>query len=400
MIKSLARRLYRRLNRPPLPPAAVAVRRADRQGLPGHDPGIDRVIEEGVAWLGRAQDHSRTHDGGVARHYCLLTGWGNSYPETTGYIVPTLLNLARIRGGRGGEEVRQRTRRMLDWLVAIQFREGGFQGGMIGESPVVPVTFNTGQILLGLAAGVEEFGEAYIEPMNRAADWLVATQDPDGCWRRHPSPFAAPGEKAYDTHVAWGLLEADRVRPNARYRESALANIRWALGRQRTNGWFDQCCLVDPACPLTHTIGYALRGVLEGYRASGDSTLLAAARRTADGALTALGPDGFLPGRLDARWRGSVRWACLTGSVQIAHCWLMIYQETGDPRYRDAAFAVNRYVRRTVATEGAPGIRGGVKGSFPVNGGYGTYQYLNWACKFFLDANLLEASVRRRGGGT
>jgi len=78
----------------------------------------------------------------------------------------------------------------------------------------------------------------------------------------------------------------------------------------------------------------------------------------------------------------------------------MIYQETGDPRHRDAAFAVNRYVRRTVATEGAPGIRGGVKGSFPVNGGYGTYQYLNWACKFFLDANLLEASVRRRGGGT
>lgn len=40
--------------------------------------------------------------------------------------------------------------------------------------------------------------------MRRAADWLVETQDADGCWRRHPTPFAEPGEKVYETHVAWG----------------------------------------------------------------------------------------------------------------------------------------------------------------------------------------------------
>ena len=39
-------------------------------------------------------------------------------------------------------------------------------------------------------------------------------------------------------------------------------------------------------------------------------------------------------------------------------------------------------------------IAGGVKGSFPVSGGYGPYEYLNWAAKFFVDANLLEASVK------
>jgi hypothetical protein len=36
---------------------------------------------------------------------------------------------------------------------------------------------------------------------------------------------------------------------------------------------------------------------------------------------------------------------------------------------------------------------GGVKGSFPVSGGYGRFQYLNWACKFSIDANLLELGV-------
>ncbi len=400
MYTRLKRKLNKVRNSLLLPLAAIREAASDRLGLPAHDPGIGRVLEEAVAWLGRAQDHSRSRDGGVSRDFSLIDGWASSYPETTGYIVPTLIAYAEHRNGERGEEARQRARRMLDWLVTIQFPEGGFQGGTIGASPVVPVTFNTGQILLGLAAGVEKFGEPYVEPMNRAADWLVKTQDPDGCWRRHPTPFAAPGEKAYETHVACGLLEADRVRPNARYRESALANIHWALGRQRMNGWFDQCCLTDPTQPLTHTIGYALRGVLEGYRASRGPALLRAAQRTADGALAALRPGGFLPGRLDARWRGSVRWACLTGSVQIAHCWLMIYQETGEPRYLDAACAANQYVRRTIKVEAPPETRGAVKGSFPVHGAYCSYEYPNWACKFVIDSNLLERQIVGEGGSS
>ena len=72
---------------------------------------------------------------------------------------------------------------MLDWLVKIQLGNGGFQGGLIDSEPVVPVTFNTGQILLGLAAGVREFSDQYRLAMCRAADWLVRTQDSDGCWR-------------------------------------------------------------------------------------------------------------------------------------------------------------------------------------------------------------------------
>jgi hypothetical protein len=397
LIKSIGRAALRLIRARQLAAPARAERRKDRRGLPERGPEIDRAISEGIGWLGRAQDSSRTQDGGVARDFSLIRGWNSSYPETTGYIVPTFLAYARASEGSAPHEARARAQRMLDWLVSIQLPGGGFQGGTVDATPVVPVTFNTGQILLGLAAGVTEFGEIYLGPMMRAADWLVETQDPDGCWRRHPTPFAAPGEKAYETHVAWGLLEAARVRPESPYLDAALASIRWALGLQRENGWFGQCCLDTPERPLTHTIGYVLRGVLEGYRSVGDPALLAAARRTADGVLSALRPDGFLPGRLDAGWRGVVPWACLTGSVQIASCWLMLYQDTGEARYRDAAFAANRYVRRAVSVDGPPEVRGAVKGSFPVDGGYGTYQYLNWACKFFVDAQMLEKAVREAG---
>ena len=87
-------------------------------------------------------------------------------------------------------------------------------------------------------------------------------------------------------------------------------------------------------------------------------------------------------------------WACLTGTAQIAICWLLLYQETDDLRYRDAAYAANRYVRRTVTLTGSPAIRGGVKGSFPVYGSYGQYEYLSWACKFLVDSLLLESALR------
>jgi hypothetical protein len=373
------------------PPAAQAERRRDRTGPGPHDPGAGRVIAEGIGWLGRAQDHSLTRDGGVARHFSLETCWSASYPETTGYIIPTMLAYADLQRD---EDSRRRARRMLDWLVSIQLPDGAFQGGMVDERPIVPVTFDTGQILIGLAAGVREFGEDYRESLVRAGDWLVASQDPDGCWRKHAAnSFTLAGEKTYETHVAWGLLEAERVAPGRRYAEAALANVRWALGRQRPNGWFENCCLEDHDRPLTHTIGYALRGVLEAYRFTREAALLQAARRTADGLLTALRSDGWLPGRLDARWSGAVRWCCLTGTSQIAHCWLLLSQETADPRYREAAFAANRYVRRTMDVEGSPETRGAIKGSFPVDGEYGTYQYLNWAVKFCIDTNLCERAI-------
>jgi hypothetical protein len=374
-----------------LPAALKAARKRDRREGLGDDPGIEWAVTEGLAWIGRAQDGSPTADGGVARHRQLPDAWGASYPETTGYIIPTMLEQAALRGD---PTLRARAKRMLDWLVGIQLPGGGFQGGMVDQTPVVPVTFNTGQILLGLAAGVVEFGDEYRPAMRAAADWLATTMDADGCWRRFPTPFAGPGEKTYETHVSWGLLEADRVEPGRGYAAAAMRNVKWALSYQRPNGWFERCCLSVPLQPLTHTIGYVLRGVMEAYRFGRDASLLAAARRTADGLLPALRPDGALPGRLDERWGAATRWSCLTGNVQIAHSLLMLYEDTGSAAYRDAAYGLNRYVRRTLRPTDPPETRGAVKGSFPVDGDYCRFQYPNWATKFAIDSYTLEARIR------
>jgi hypothetical protein len=374
-----------------LPARAKTEARRDRRGLPTLDPGPESVVAACTAWLAHAQDCSASADGGVARDFSLVKGWASSYPETTGYIVPTVLEVARRRND---PVLRERARRMLDWLVAIQFPNGGIQGGKVDAEPRVPVTFNTGQVLIGLAAGVTEFGDVYRESMNRAAAWLRDSLDPDGCWRKHPTPFARPGEKAYETHVSWGLFEAALLEPDRGYGEAGLRQVHWALTKQRPNGWFDSCCLDQPAMPLTHTLGYVLRGILEAWRLDASTEILRRAQRLADALVAVQEPDGRLAGRFDSTWTPAVDWACLTGICQICGCWWDLYRITGEARYREAARRGNAWVRRTIRLEGDPDVVGGVKGSFPVDGAYGEYQYLNWAAKFCIDANLLELDLR------
>jgi hypothetical protein len=393
-IKQFASRLKARyIDERRLPIAAKHQLELDRTGLPEYDAGPEAVAAAGIEWLKRSQDMSVYQDGGSARDYSLIKGWASSYPETSGYIVPTLIDYAERTNDQA---LAERAQRMLDWLASIQLSDGGFQGGKVDAMPRVPVTFNTGQILLGLAAGVRRFGDIYRRPMTLAAAWLRDSLDLDGCWRRHATPFASPGEKAYETHVSWGLFEAARLEPLHGFGEAGLRQVRWALTKQADNGWFASNSLSLhpslPEQPHTHTIGYVLRGVIEAYRFSGEADILAAAKCTADALLTVVEPDGRLAGRFDKHWQPTVDWACLTGIVQIAACWFLLFALTGKSDYLEAARRANRYVRRTVHLSGDPGVIGGVRGSFPVDGAYGPFEYLNWAAKFCIDSQLMEMS--------
>src|SRR5262249_28302120 len=153
--------------------------------------------------------------------------------------------------------------------------------------------------------------ERYVGPMRRAAEWLKATLDADGCWRKHATPFAAPGEKAYETHVSWGLFEAARVAPGEGFAEAGLKQVRWALTQQQATGWFAGCCRRVPVRPLPPTIGYVLRGVIEAYLLLPEASLLVAAERTAEPLIKAMGASDRLAGRLDANWQPAADWVCL-----------------------------------------------------------------------------------------
>ncbi len=195
--------------------------------------------------------------------------------------------------------------------------------------------------------------------------------------------------------MSWGLLEAAKVSGNTTYGDAALKNIRWAITKQQENGWFADCCLDKPDQPLTHTLGYVTRGIVEGFLYSRDEALLASAMNFADAIIDVTRSDGYLPGRWYKDWTPAVKWVCLTGAVQIAHSLLLIYKETGDEKYLETGSKLNEFVRCTVRLEGEnDAMIGGVKGSYPIDGLYGRFEYLNWAAKFFIDSNMLEAEIK------
>lgn len=354
---------------------------------PDGNMDLDRHIDEAAAWLVRAQDSG--NDRGVAYGAVVGQDFLASYPETTGYIIPTFVHLADYYRDPG---YLRRAFEMGHWEVSVQLECGAVMAGRSDFTDRRPAIFNTGQVLLGWASLLKiRQDESIWNAGVRAADWLVGKQEDDGNWIEGNSPLAKPGATVYNVKAAWGLAEFGAVTHCSRYIDAALDNAEFAMRLQLPNGWFEKCCLSDPERPLLHTIAYTMQGLLGLGRLTGRADLIRAAQRTADSLLTLMEKDGFIPGEIDRGFKGAVDWCCLTGSAQTAIVWAELYEITGNSAYGDALHRVNKYLMsRHDTSSPLPTVRGGITGSWPVWGEYGRYKVLNWATKFFLDALLLE----------
>jgi hypothetical protein len=368
----------------------------------GHpvDPSDEPHLRAALDWLCRAQD--ATASDGIARGYSLVwdpyfrvRGWQPAYPETTGYIIPTLFLAAR-RLGRS--DYAERATAAARWEIDVQLPSGAVQGGVIGQGGS-PAIFNTGQVLLGWLAAYAEVGDAaFAAAAMRAAEYLTHTLDADGLWRRDTSSYAAAHATLYNARTAWALAEAGRRLEVPAFTAAAASALHAVARQQRPNGWFPNCCLTDPARPLLHTLAYTVRGLLEGGRVLEDAGLVACAGIAAGRLAALVEPDGRLAGRFDDAWLPAARWSCLTGEAQMANVWLRLHQVTGERSWLDPIAAVLRFLKSTQNRSSPdPGLRGGIKGSYPLSGEYGRYQTLNWATKFFADLLLRRMGPARAG---
>lgn len=356
-------------------------------------------LREAIDWIRRAQDAN--NDGGVARGYSIAwnphfkgKGWQRSYPETTGYIIPTFFEAAEYLNEK---DLFDRAVRMAEWETAVQMKSGAVRGGTVGEGEPVPSVFCTGQVIFGLVRAYEETGtNAFLEAAVRAGDYLLSVQDKDGRLLEDSRyNFAKQETTVYHTRVAWSLAMLGKATKRKEYMDAGERNIEYNLGYQTPAGWFSNNCIYDAARPLLHTICYAIRGILETGVLIGEEKFIKAAGVAADRLLAISEGCDVMPGRFDKDWNGAVNWSCLTGDAQLAIILLRFHQLTKDPGYLKGAQKLNAFVKTTQNCSSTnPGIRGGIKGSYPVGDGYGRFQILNWATKFFADALLLENMVR------
>ncbi|MBC8552105.1 MAG: glycoside hydrolase family 127 protein [Candidatus Brocadiales bacterium] len=352
----------------------------------------DERIAAGMQWLKRA--HDATIDGGVAIRYSLLRGWEASYPETTGYIIPTFLRYFDITGET---EYRDRAIIMGEWELSIQEKDGSFFGGYL-NSGVGKLVFDTGQILFGLINIFELTGdEKYLSAAKRAGDWLIEIQDDDGAWRNfsyHSIPHA------YHARVAWPLAELARVTSDTKYANGAKRHFDWVLTNCTSDGWFDNAGFTkeNNNSPYTHTIAYTLRGLLEGGLLLKADEYIDAVYKSMGFVLMQMDKSGRFCGSYNRKWEGDRKYSCLTGNAQFSIICSKLYMLSHEPIYFEAAKSINAYLetKQNMSTNNDD-IKGAIPGSSPIWGEYERMSCPNWATKFYIDA-LWAASESSKAG--
>ncbi len=344
-------------------------------------------LRAAVDWLCRAQDmrDGQADAGGVSAGWSFEDGWLPGYPETTGYIIETFLAVAEYLGR---PQLTARAQRMIDWELSLQGADGAFPGHF-GEPGSHPVIFNQGQIMHGLVAGYTQLERAdCLEAALAAGRWMLAQQDADGCFRKfehHGVPHV------YNTRAVWALASVGLLANEPAFVMAAKKNLDWALTQQTPCGWFATNAFVPGRSPYTHTIAYAIRGLLEGAVLLGEERYLDAALRAARGLARCQRSDGWLASTYDDGWTPTAGYACVTGIAQMALCWMRLAQITGDASLRDPAQRAIAYVKHTQRVQSGPDeLRGAVPGSAPIWGAYSRFEFPNWAAKFFADALLMD----------
>jgi len=340
-----------------------------------------------IDWILRSVDAG---GGGSSAYYSSLLGWSAPYPETSGYIIPTLLNASNELDDRSLEVV---AIKVGEWLLTLQSKDGWWPCGLYKSrsSKSGPSVFNTGQIIDGMVALASHTGDSrWSIAAIRAANWLADAVDEQGLWSI--GNYRKGSNPSYYTHVAWPMLLAWRLGASESIRDAAIRVLQRIIALRTPKGVFRGWSFDSDKPAFTHTIAYTLRGfiecavLLEDWHSFGAPCEAALDRLARKAEFT----HGRLPGAYSEEWKPINWYTCLTGNAQIAICLLRMEQHSPDLRLVNAAEKlISNVCNHQRINSGRTKIRGAVSGSAPLWGRYMFMRYPNWAVKYHADALMM-----------
>jgi hypothetical protein len=353
------------------------------------DADKERSMHHGARWLIHSINSGADRGSGTYYHH---SGWTSAYPETTGYIIDTLLRYSTESNFPWAREARAAAEDAGQWLLSIQHEDGGWPGGYVHQQRP-SVVFNTGQILRGLLPLYRHTGNrAYAEAAKRAIDWIWEQLDEQGQFSTNDFMGAV---RVYGSYVVAPILDWLPEFPKCRdaWEAHSRRHLNWVLTQQNEHYWLANCdnTLHKNDRPIVHTIAYTLDGLFDAGQRLGEQRYLDAAFGGAEVLAKRFLAEGILHGRYDARWRGSEAFIP-TGGAQLAILWHKI----GTPWAVEARDTMNTLLS-VVATSGARAsmdVAGALPGSFPMWGRYESFGLPNWATKYLVDTLLNEWNAK------
>jgi len=349
----------------------------------------DIHIKMASDWLLKAQNNGQ--DNGYSRGFYLYKGgWDKSYIETTGYIIPTLLDVFNYSNDI---KYKKSVLQAGSWLLNIQKDNGAFTD--IDND--IELVFDTGQVLYGLIAIYElddidlELKKQYEIAIIKASTWLCDVQDEDGSWTKFG--FNGIGHSYY-SRVSSILYKAGVLLNKQQFKNSAEKNIDWVLSYQNENSFFDKLKFTDNEDSLLHTIVYVLEGLYDYYLLTDDKNVLKALLNNANKFKEInIHRDLLLCSQYDDDFNCINNERCITGLAQWSNISFKLYELTNDVDYLHIAQKTLYYLKSKQFKTNDK-LKGSLPGSVPFWGTYASYSAINWGVKFYIDALLKNNSYQ------
>ena len=303
----------------------------------------NEIIRKTDMWI---KTHSIEGEGIISN-----TSRRKSYPEVTGYYIPSLL--------RWGE--RERARKYAKWLCEIQREDGAW----CGAENEIPYVFDTAQVLKGLLA-IRNIDSKVDKSIKSGCEWLLSCMDENGrLITPDKSLWGEYGDCSELVHLYClePLYMASRLYGISKYEEAANKIKKYYL-----DNYMEDILNFNL---LSHFYAY----VIEGLCDIGETEV---AQKAMQKVSMLQREDGMVPAYKN------VNWVCSTGLFQFAIIWYKLGEvEKGNRAFKYACSLQNS--------------SGGWYGSYAtkeqVNGGeieeYPTYfaeSEISWAVKYFMDA--------------
>jgi hypothetical protein len=349
-------------------------------------PDYTESFEKSLNWLLRSIEINQGQ--GSSAYFHIVRGWSSPYPETTGYIIPTLWQVHDILPDRHIDKI---AIGLTDWLIKIQKKDGSFPQGLeLGEMPEV---FDGGQILFGLYTTWIKTSEVkYKSRIIELAQWILDQQCESGAFNKNT--YISGYSPSYHIRIVWALLLVKDVYPDSNFLlQKAQNGLQYYAGLLTEDGSFTNWGLRPDANGLTHTIAYTLRGFFECALLLKDTHWIDTVMKATQSLIIEMENKPYLAGDYDLNWNGDYSYRCLTGEAQLSIFLRRLYTYTNCEAYNIFADQLlNQISSKQINTLFFRDLHGGFFASAPFYGKYMRFMMNNWTVKFYLDAIMIKSN--------
>ncbi len=343
---------------------------------------LEQALHDNMNWIVKS---FQVNDGKGSSGIRSIRGtWGAVYPETTGYLVPTMLNYANYFDNK---KVKKLALKQQNFLKSITNQDGSFRQSIDNEEPII---FDCAQIILGLLSIVPELKdpEGLLSRIKRSVDWLGLQLDDEGEFIAHN--YVENYNPAYYARVAWPMASAELIK-YSKPRTKTKKLISRIAKLQQENYAFDKAGFHPRQTAYTHTIAYTLRGLWECAEILNDRKLKKRVRKSMNALAELILKKEKVAGSYTASWRGDYSYICASGNAQLAIIYLLLYETSGHKRNLSP---IENLLGPLIKNQRKHLVNGGaVPSSIPIRGKYQRMKYTNWTQKFYCDALLKLLSL-------